>query len=332
MSERLTQLKAWLREQTGQNFDLAPASSDASFRRYFRIELEEGSRIIMDAPPAQEDCRPFIHVAELLRGAGLNAPEVIAQDLEAGFLLLGDLGNTTYLEVLNPESAERLYADALNALIGIQAGVDTTTAELPAYDETLLQTELNLFKDWYLEKHCGVTLKAEQQTVWQQTCETLIASALEQPTVCVHRDYHSRNLMKVNDGHNPGILDFQDAVIGPVTYDLVSLLKDCYISWPRAQVEEWVAGFYEQTTHSGIVNADKVSEGQFLKWFDLMGVQRHLKAIGIFARLLHRDNKEGYIQDIPRTLAYVLDVCERSPELNDFHQLLLTLKLPEHIS
>ena len=332
MSERLTQLKEWLREQTGQDCDLAPASSDASFRRYFRIELEEGSRVVMDAPPAQEDCRPFIHVSELLRCVGLNAPEVIAQNLEAGFLLLGDLGNTTYLEVLNTESAERLYGDALGALICIQACVDTTTAELPAYDETLLQTELNLFKDWYLEKHCGVTLNAEEQAVWQQACETLIASALEQPTVCVHRDYHSRNLMKVNNGHNPGILDFQDAVIGPVTYDLVSLLRDCYISWPRNQVEEWVADFYKQTTQSDIVNADKVSEDQFLKWFDLMGVQRHLKAIGIFARLLHRDNKEGYMRDIPRTLAYVLDVCERSSELNDFYQLLLTLKLPDHIS
>jgi len=332
MSERLTQLKEWLREQTGQDCDLAPASSDASFRRYFRVELKEGSRIIMDAPPAQEDCLPFIHVAELLRCAGLNAPEVIAQNLEAGFLLLGDLGNTTYLDALNPESVERLYGDALGALICIQARVDTTTAELPAYDESLLQTELNLFKDWYLEKHCGVTLNAEAQAVWQQACETLIASALEQPAVCVHRDYHSRNLMKVNDGNNPGILDFQDAVVGPVTYDLVSLLKDCYISWPRDRVEEWVAGFYKQTAQSGIVNAAKVSEVQYLKWFDLMGVQRHLKAIGIFARLLHRDNKEGYMQDIPRTLAYVRDVCERTPELNDFHQLLLTLKLPENVS
>ena len=331
MSERLTQLKEWLREQTGQDCELAPASSDASFRRYFRVELEEGSRIIMDAPPAQEDCRPFIHVAELLRCAGLSAPEIIAQDLDAGFLLLGDLGNTTYLKVLNAESADRLYGDALGALICIQTGVDTATAELPAYDEMLLQTELNLFKDWYLEKHCGVTLDAAQQAIWQQTCEKLTASALEQPTVCVHRDYHSRNLMKVNDGRNPGILDFQDAVVGPVTYDLVSLLRDCYISWPRDQVEEWVAGFYKQAAQSGIVNADKVAEDQFLKWFDLMGVQRHLKAIGIFARLLHRDNKEGYMQDIPRTLAYVLEVCERSPELNDFHQLLLTLKLPDHI-
>lgn len=332
MNERLTQLKEWLREQTGQDCELAAASSDASFRRYFRVELKEGSRIIMDAPPAQENCRPFIHVAELLRCAGLNAPEVIAQNLDAGFLLLGDLGNTTYLDALNPDSVEQLYADALGALIRIQDCVDTTTADLPAYDEALLQTELDLFKDWYLEKHCGVTLNAEAQAVWQQACEILITSALEQPAVCVHRDYHSRNLMKVNNGHNPGILDFQDAVVGPVTYDLVSLLRDCYISWPLEQVEKWVAGFYSHASHSGIVNVNKVSESQFLKWFDLMGVQRHLKAIGIFARLLHRDNKEGYMQDIPRTLVYVMDVCERTPELNDFHQLLLTLKLSDNIS
>jgi len=330
MSERLTQLKQWLREQTGQDCELAPASSDASFRRYFRIEVEQGSQIVMDAPPEQEDCRPFIHVAELLRSAGLNAPEVIAQDLDAGFLLLSDLGNTTYLEVLNEDSADRLYADALTALTDIQAGIDIEKAELPDYDEVLLQTELNLFKDWYLEKHCGVVLNEQQQTVWQKTCRILIASALAQPTVCVHRDYHSRNLMKIDEGQNPGVIDFQDAVTGPITYDLVSLLRDCYISWPRAQVEEWVNGFYEQTVHAGIIDADKISKKQFLHWFDLMGVQRHLKAIGIFARLLHRDDKHGYIKDIPRALAYVLDVCQRHDELHEFYQLLLELKLPDH--
>ena len=332
MSERLTQLKAWLREQTGQDCELAPASSDASFRRYFRIELEQGSRIVMDAPPQQEDCRPFIHVAELLRRAGLNAPDVMAEDVRSGFLLLGDLGNTTYLEVLNAETVEQLYADALAALITMQARIDTASSGLPQYDETLLQTELNLFKDWYLEKHCAVTLNEQQQAIWQATCETLIASALAQPAVCVHRDYHSRNLMHVDDTTNPGILDFQDAVIGPVTYDLVSLLRDCYISWPRTQVEEWVAGFYTQAIKSDIIDADKVSGQQFLNWFDLMGVQRHLKAIGIFARLLHRDGKEGYIKDIPRTLNYVLEVAERTPALHDFYQLLINLKLPDQVS
>ena len=329
MSERLQQLKDWLQQQTGQECELAPASSDASFRRYFRIELEQGSRIVMDAPPEQEDCRPFIHVADLLRKVGLNAPEVMADDLQSGFLLLSDLGNTTYLSVLNADSAEQLYGDALEALVCMQSCVDTKTSALPAYDQALLQTELDLFKDWYLEKHCGVTLDAQQLTVWQLTCEKLITSALEQPSVCVHRDYHSRNLMKVNEGQNPGVLDFQDAVIGPVTYDLVSLLRDCYISWPVAQVENWVAGFYEQAAQLGIVNKDNVSQPQFLKWFDLMGVQRHLKAIGIFARLLHRDGKDGYVKDIPRTLAYVLDVSERTAELQDFYQLLASLNLPD---
>jgi len=332
MNERLTQLAQWLRQQTGQNCELKPASSDASFRRYFRIELEQGSQIVMDAPPEQEDCRPFIQVADILHSAGLNAPEIIAQDLQAGFLLLGDLGNVTYLEVLNADSAERLYGDAMDALISLQTCIDIATVDLPPYDETLLQTELDLFKNWYLEKHCGVSLNEQQQKTWQQTCQVLIESALSQPKVCVHRDYHSRNLMQVEEGHNPGILDFQDAVVGPVTYDLVSLLRDCYISWPREQVEEWVRGFYVQAGHSGIIDATKISENQFLQWFDLMGVQRHLKAIGIFARLLHRDGKQGYVGDIPRTLAYVLDVCGRVPELESFYNLLLELQLPDQVS
>jgi len=332
MSERLTQLKEWLREQTGQDCELSPASSDASFRRYFRIELEQGSRIVMDAPPAQEDCRPFIHVAELLRRAGLNAPEVIAENLQAGFLLLDDLGDTTYLNALNPETVQNLYKDALEALITMQAGVDITSANLPQYDEALLQTELNLFKDWFLEKHCKIKLDQQQQRIWQTTCETLIASALAQPKVCVHRDYHSRNLMQVDKSRNPGVLDFQDAVVGPVTYDLVSLLRDCYIAWPRQQVETWVAGFYKQSSHSGIIDATKISLQQFLHWFDLMGVQRHLKAIGIFARLLHRDGKEGYVKDIPRTLRYVLEVSETTPVLKDFYQLLINLKLSDQVS
>ncbi len=329
MSERIRQLKDWLQQQTGQNCALTPASSDASFRRYFRIQLEQGSRIVMDAPPEQEDCRPFIHVADLLRQVGLNAPEVLAEDLQSGFLLLSDLGNTTYLNVLNSDTVEQLYGDALAALITMQAGVDTVSANLPEYDAALLQTELNLFKDWYLEKHCGVSLNAEQQAIWQASCDILITSALQQPTVCVHRDYHSRNLMQVDNGHNPGVLDFQDAVTGPVTYDLVSLLRDCYISWPRAQVEKWVADFYVQITASGMMDAGSVSKQQFMTWFDLMGVQRHLKAIGIFARLLHRDDKEGYVKDIPRTLSYVLEVSERTDALQAFYQLLVSLNLPD---
>jgi len=329
MSERLTQLKHWLQEQTGQACELAPASSDASFRRYFRIEVGAKTFVVMDAPPAQEDCRPFIYVAGLLQSVGLNAPDVIAQDLQQGFLLLSDLGNTTYLQALNDESVEPLYADALDALVSMQMGINTDDSGLPAYNESLLQTELNLFKDWYLEKHHGVTFTQPQLKIWQSLCDALIKSALEQPAVCVHRDYHSRNLMLQEGAHNPGILDFQDAVIGPVTYDLVSLLRDCYISWPREQVEAWVARFYEQTTYASIINAEQCSAQQFLHWFNLMGVHRHLKAIGIFARLLHRDAKDGYVKDIPRTLNYVLDVCERTPELQGFYILLSELNLSD---
>ncbi len=329
MSDRLKQLKDWLKQQIGEDCEFAPASSDASFRRYFRIETKQGSRIVMDAPPEQEDCQAFIHVAALLREVGLNAPEVIAEDLQSGFLLLSDLGNTTYLDVLNNETVEGLYGDALAALTSMQAAVDVSSCELPVYDANLLQTELDLFKDWYLGKHGGISLTESQQAIWQSSCQILIASALEQPVVCVHRDYHSRNLMQVNERHNPGILDFQDAVLGPVTYDLVSLLRDCYISWPRQQVEEWVAGFYEQTTHSGVIDVDKISAQQFLRWFDLMGVQRHLKAIGIFARLYHRDGKQGYVGDIPRTLSYVIEVSRRRPELEDFYRLLTDLSLPD---
>jgi len=328
MTEREEKLLAWLCDQTGKQHELVPASSDASFRRYFRIELEDGSRIVMDAPPPQEDCRPFIHVAALLGQAGLNAPRVLADDLEAGFLLLDDLGNRTYLDMLNAETVERLYGDALGALNMMQTRVDIQSAELPVYDASLLGNELALFHDWYLQKHCGITLTASQERIWQQTCQTLIESALAQPVVCVHRDYHSRNLMHT-EGNNPGILDFQDAVTGPVTYDLVSLLRDCYISWPREQVEDWVQGFYRQTVHAGIISEDEVSGTQFLEWFDLMGVQRHLKAIGIFARLLHRDGKQGYIKDIPRTLSYVLDVSARHLLLQDFYAMLQSLNLSD---
>jgi len=327
MTEREQNLLAWLYDQTGKQHDLVPASSDASFRRYFRVELDDGSRIVMDAPPPQEDCRPFVHVSELLANAGLNAPRVLAKDLEDGFLLLDDLGTRTYLETLNDETVEHLYGDALGALITLQSCIDIQDAELPAYDAQLLGNELALFHDWYLVKHAGISLTEQQEKVWQQARNILIESALAQPVVCVHRDYHSRNLMHT-EKHNPGILDFQDAVIGPVTYDLASLLRDCYISWPREQVEDWVRGFYEQTVAAGIINNDAVSEAQFLEWFDLMGVQRHLKAIGIFARLLHRDGKDGYIADIPRTLAYVLEVSARYPSLRAFYELLQSLELP----
>jgi hypothetical protein len=321
MTEREQNLLAWLHARTGDHHELVPASSDASFRRYFRIHTDGTTRIVMDAPPPQEDCRPFVHVANLLHVAGVNAPEVIASDLNEGFLILGDLGTTTYLDVLNEGNVDRLYGDATGVLAQLQACIEPASADLPRYDAELLNFELSLFKDWYLQKHLGMTLDVGQENILTATNKLLVDSALAQTQVCVHRDYHSRNLM-VTEKHNPGVLDFQDAVIGPVTYDLVSLLRDCYIAWPRERVEEWVQNYYQIAVESGIVNEDHVSELQFLRDFDLMGVQRHLKAIGIFARLLHRDGKDGYVNDIPRTMSYVKEVAGRYPELSQFAAFL----------
>lgn len=317
MTKREEDLLAWLHAQTGESHELVPASSDASFRRYFRIHTDGTTRVVMDAPPPQEDCQPFVHVANLLRVAGMNAPEVIAANIEDGFLILSDLGTTTYLDVLNEDNVDRLYGDAIGALAQLQACIEPASAGLPVYDSELLNRELSLFKDWYLQKHLGMTLDAAQEGILVATNKLLVESALAQTRVCVHRDYHSRNLM-FTEKNNPGVLDFQDAVIGPVTYDLVSLLRDCYISWPRERVEGWVLNYYQILVESGVINADYVSEQQFLRDFDLMGVQRHLKAIGIFARLLHRDGKDGYINDIPRTMAYVKEVAGRYPELSEF--------------
>ena len=314
MTDRLDQLRQWTHSQIAWPVEeLVPASSDASFRRYFRVSDGNNSYILMDAPPGQEDCRPFIHVSELMLQLGLHVPEVIASDLERGFLLLSDLGSQSYLDALDETTVDRLYGDAMGALLALQSCV-TPDCGLPNYDRSLLLTEMGLFRDWLLGRHLGIELGGSQAAELD-TCFNLLAdNALGQPQVCVHRDYHSRNLM-VCDRHNPGILDFQDAVIGPVTYDLVSLLRDCYISWPRERIEAWVAGYYDRALQSGVFCREQGSEADFLRWFDLMGVQRHLKAAGIFARLNHRDGKPGYLGDIPRTLGYVCEVSAGYPEL-----------------
>jgi aminoglycoside/choline kinase family phosphotransferase len=312
--ERLEALKHWLEtELTFSEYTLTPASSDASFRRYFRVVHDGNSLIVMDAPPDREDSRPFVTVAKLLFDAGLNVPEVIDQDLEQGYLLLGDLGSTLYLDELGDDSVERLYGDALGALAAIQA-CDPGPGVLPDYDRTLLMNEMGLFHDWLVGTHLGITPDAAQSGMLDAVFKLLADSARAQPQVLVHRDYHSRNLM-VTGCNNPGILDFQDAVIGPVTYDLVSLLRDCYIEWPRNRVEDWALGYQELALQSGILREEHEDPRQFLRWFDLMGVQRHLKAAGIFARLNHRDGKPGYLDDIPRTLGYVVEVSGRYPEL-----------------
>jgi len=311
MSDRRGRVEAWVRATLGiEEPDLQPASSDASFRRYWRLRRGEDTAIVMDAPPELEDCGRYVRIADELRAIGLNTPEVLAQDLEQGLLLIGDLGEHLYLDCLDEASVERLYGDALAALAVIQACAPTEG--LPIYDRPFLLRELGIFREWLLGAHLGLELTPGEETMLAEVFERLVANALEQPQVCVHRDFHSRNLMVV-PGHNPGVLDFQDAVVGPVTYDLVSLLKDCYIAWPPERVREWAAGYFVLAVQSGIL--EPRHETGFLRWFDLMGVQRHLKAAGIFARLYRRDQKPGYLDDIPRTLAYVLEAAEAYPEL-----------------
>jgi len=323
-SERLENLRQWTRQQLGwPDIELTPASVDASFRRYFRVQQGDVSYILMDAPPDKEDCRSFIHVSELFLELGLHVPEILGRNLEQGFLLLSDLGSRLYLDELNEKSVDRLYGDALGALAALQS-CDPDNSSLPLYDRELLLFEMSLFGDWLIGAHLSIRLDQAQQQDLQKACELLADSALQQAAVCVHRYFHSRNLM-LSASHNPGILDYQDAVIGPVTYDLVSLLRDCYISWSRQRVEDWVMGYFELAQQTGILRPDQVNEQQFLQWFDWMGVQRHLKAAGIFARLNHRDGKPGYLDDIPRTLGYVTDVCARYNELSELGSLTETV-------
>ncbi|GAB4346630.1 MAG: phosphotransferase [Gammaproteobacteria bacterium] len=301
---------------------LEPASGDASFRRYFRVCNAHASYIAVDAPPQYEDSRPFVRIARWLVEWGLNAPQVIAADLDLGFLLLSDLGSRHYLDELDEASVERLYGDALGALAVMQVRGHDVAEELPPYDEALLMAEMALFDEWYLQRHLSLALSDTQRGILAETQRLLVDNALAQPRVFVHRDYHSRNLLRT-ERNNPGILDFQDAVWGPVTYDLVSLLRDCYIAWPAEQVQEWALGYRDMALQCGVM--PECDEAQFLRWFDLMGVQRHLKASGIFARLNYRDGKSGYLKDIPRTLAYVDAVCAAHPELGDFRALLYDL-------
>jgi len=327
MTKRLQQLNQWLAEIIGsEDYQLQPASGDASFRRYFRLTHNDETCIVMDAPPAQEGCSPFIDVAERLLAVNINVPRILEKDLKQGFLLLSDLGDEQYLDHLTEESADKLYQDAMQALFCMQQQTDTNG--LPPYDEKLLLQEMELFRDWLLKKHIGLDLSKEIQTMLDEVFKLLLDEALAQPKVFVHRDYHSRNLM-INgsgfDSGNPGVLDFQDAVCGPFTYDLVSLLKDCYIKWPGQQIRGWAHNFFEQIAE----NHPDIDEEKFMQWFDLMGVQRHLKASGIFARLCHRDGKPGYLADIPRTLSYIVDLNGEYPELQGLIELIQGISIAE---
>lgn len=325
---RLDELAAWLAGQLSRtDFSIQPASEDASFRRYFRVSVNGKSYIAMDAPPDKEDSHPFVRIAGYLNNMQVNAPRILAENYAAGFFLLTDLGDRHYLSVLNQDNADGLYKDAMLALLHIQGGGSEYLGQLPPYDHALLMREMELFREWYLQRHLGLVLEDAQHDILSRTYEFLAQTAVQQPVVFVHRDYHSRNLMYVkNDGANPGILDFQDAVAGPLTYDLVSLLRDCYIKWPAAQLADWLRYYYDQLlTHQLVEN---VSYAQFVRWFDLMGIQRHLKASGIFARLNYRDGKPGYLADIPRTLGYILENSPAYAELDEFVSLLQQLVVP----
>jgi len=302
----------------------APASADASFRRYFRLRYAEppplapGERslIAMDAPPPQENTRPFIHVAALLEAAGVNAPRVLAADVDQGFLLLTDLGDRTYLSALDADSAPGLYSDAIDALIQWQQA--SREGVLPPYDEALLKRELDLFPDWYINRHLGLRLTAAQAGVLAEAFRRILASNLAQPRVFVHRDYHSRNLMVC--ARNPGVLDFQDAVYGPITYDLCSLLRDAYVVWDEQRQLDWAIRYWERARRAGLpVDADFAA---FWRDFEWMGVQRQLKVLGIFARLFHRDGKAGYLADMPRVMTYLRGACARYAALEPLLRLL----------
>ncbi|MGH6623336.1 MAG: aminoglycoside phosphotransferase family protein [Burkholderiaceae bacterium] len=296
---------------------LAPASEDASFRRYFRVAGgDERTWIVMDAPPGKEDVRPFVHVASLLREAGLNAPEVIASDVERGFLLLSDLGTSTYLSVLDTDNASELFDDAIDALVRWQLA--SRPGVLPAYDRPLLQRELDLFPDWYVTRHRALTLSNEQMAALKATFEAIVLRALAQPAVYVHRDYMPRNLMV--SAPNPGILDFQDAVHGPITYDIASLMRDAFISWDEERQLDWVIRYWERARKAGLpVAADF---GEFWRDFEWMGLQRHLKVLGIFARINYRDGKPHYLTDTPRFIGYVQSVTRRYGELAPLAHLI----------
>jgi hypothetical protein len=313
--DRMSQLQSWLTSIPDHHLaDIRPASSDASFRRYFRVtDINTGQTfIVMDAPPDKEDTAPFVHITRLLRSVDVNAPGIITMDIDRGFLLLDDLGDRQYLDHLDEGNSDTLYNDALVALVNMQR----IQNHLPLYDKQRLQDEMALFEPWYLNRHLGINLDEHQKSELHSAFDFLALSALQQPQVFVHRDYHSRNLMLV-DNNNPGVIDYQDAVIGPVTYDLVSLFKDCYIEWPRNKVEQWLDRYLQLTS----VNIP-VDRGQFIRWFDLMGVQRHLKVLGIFARLNYRDGKSQYLDDLALTLKYVVDACNQYDELLPLLNLL----------
>ena len=315
--DRQSELKCWVESRLSLSpLELEPASADASFRRYFRVRSAGQSFIVMDAPPAHEDCRPFVQIAGLMADAGLNVPRVIAEDFARGFLLLSDLGTAGYLQALNADSADSLFRDAIDALLRWQLA--SKPGVLPPYDRALLTRELMLFPDWYVGRHRAKTLDAAHSAALDSVFELILENNLAQPAVYVHRDFMPRNLMVATP--NPGVLDFQDAVFGPVTYDVASLFKDAFISWDEERVLDWTVRYWEKARRAGLpVAADF---GEFYRDFEWMGLQRHLKVLGIFARLNYRDGKSSYLEDTPRFIGYVRAVAVRYAALRPLLTLL----------
>jgi len=315
-SPRMHALCRWLHETSLKPVKrLEQIAGDASFRRYFRAYFDQGTAIVMDAPPEKESTAPFVAVGTRLREVKWQIPEFIAHDVAQGFMLLSDFGDLSYLSQLTPTTADVLYGEATGRLIELHRLGNVDTWHLPHYEAAMLMRELRLFDTWYLGQHLGLEGAEIDQVLLKSVYAALIESALSQPQVCVHRDFHSRNLMVLPDG-KMGVLDFQDAVVGPVTYDLVSLLKDCYIAWPVSQVNAWALDFYTESLGAGTLS--EVGSECFQRWFDWMGLQRHLKVLGIFARLSHRDGKPQYMDDVPRIVSYIEDVCGRYPEFEAF--------------
>jgi aminoglycoside/choline kinase family phosphotransferase len=317
--ERTAARLAWTRSVLNDAaLTLATASADASFRSYWRTYHAGRSWIVMDSPPALEDPRPWLEIGARLNAAGLHVPAVQAQDLEQGFLLIEDLGSQLYLPALNDDTADALYGDAMDALLRMQRNVDV--AGMQPYDHAFVQRELEIMPEWFLRRHLGCTPECEEWDVLESAFSVLLKNALEQPRCFVHRDYHSRNLL-VAATNNPGIIDFQGALAGPITYDLASLLRDCYIAWDRERVESWAETYRLRLREAQLIDAS-LDRARFLRWFDLTGMQRHVKVLGIFCRLCYRDGKTGYLDDLPRVYDYVIDVARRYPELADFVALL----------
>lgn len=323
--ERKTELDEWVSLHLGQSLSGQSASADASFRRYFRYNFSDAqgqhSVVAMDAPPPQEDCRPFVRIAALFAEAGVHVPTIIAQDLERGFLLLPDLGTDTWLTVLNEDNADQRFSRAIDALIRIQQ--ISQPQVLPPYDEALLRRELELFPEWFLQRHLGLEIDAQLRAELDGIFDVLVKRALQQEQVYVHRDYMPRNLM--DSDPDPAIIDFQDAVYGPISYDITSLFKDAFISWPEPRVLAWWQQYWHQARTAGLPVPEQFDD--FYHDCDLMGAQRHLKVIGIFARICHRDGKPKYLEDVPRFVNYLRTVISRREELAPLGALLDRLGL-----